>query len=77
MALAGTDPKKPPAGPEMLVSYRETTTPEFKLQVEAFKKMSLAERDELLFYMCSFMAAQYAELLRVLRPPMPPMGRAN
>ena len=71
------DPKKPPAGPEMLASYRETTTPEFKVQVEAFKRMSLAERDELLFYMCSYMANQYAQLLAALRPPMPPMGRAN
>ena len=71
------EPKKPPAGPEMLVSYRETTTPEFKAQVEAFRRMSLAERDELLFYMVSYMANQYAQLLAALRPPMPPMGRAN
>jgi len=75
--MAGTEPKKPPAGPEMLVSYRETTTPEFKLQVDAFKRMSLAERDELLFYMIAYTSSQYAQLLTALRQPMPPMGRAN
>lgn len=60
--------------PDMLEQYRATTTPQFREQVEAFKKMTLAERDELLFYMTAYMANQYAALLQMMHGPA---GRAN
>jgi hypothetical protein len=49
---------------EMLDQYRATTTPQFAPLIEGFKKMSLAERDELLFFVSMFMAQQYTALLR-------------
>ena len=49
---------------EMLDQYRATTTPQFAPLIEGFKKMSLAERDELCFFIVSYMASQYAALLR-------------
>jgi hypothetical protein len=65
--------------PDMLAQYRATTTPEFREQVDAFKAMSLAERDELLFYVSAYMANQYAALLNMLHGVHPgaPPGRAN
>ena len=68
---------------DMLEQYRNTTSAEFRPLVEDFKKMSLAERDELLFYMVSYMTQQYAGVLRLLHGmgPQPnpnnPMGRPN
>jgi len=76
---------RPPLAADMLAQYRATATPEFKAQVDAFKSMSLAERDELMFYMVGYMANQYAALMQMLQGARPPSitpasgphGRAN
>ena len=67
--------------PEMLRQYRATCTPDFREHIDAFNKMSLSERDELMFFMVAYMANQYAALIRMLHGPAGPQapnsGRAN
>lgn len=48
---------------EMLEQYRATTTAQFKTVVNGFNKLGLADRDELTFYVVSYMTNQYAELI--------------
>lgn len=65
---------------EMLEQYRAMISPDLKPTVEAYKKMSLAERDELCFFVCLYMAQQYAALLRMIHgmpTTDPPPGKPN
>ncbi len=62
--------------PDMLQTYRATTTPEFREHVDAFKAMSEADQRELLFYVSAYMANQYAALLNLLHS-VPPKSERN
>lgn len=57
-------PPQAPSPQEMLEHYRKTATPEMKLLVESFTKMSIRDRDELLYYGILYETSQLAGILR-------------